>query len=283
MNLSTVFGLSAAIAIVWFGVISPSADPKIFLDHHALILVFGGTLTAALIAYPVRQFQSLGHFILMGALFPPKRKIAKTAEHLLMLSRRPAMTSFNQPHKEFHPFLLEGYALALRSDLSAAELKLILQTRMHKFRERYMWDAKALAGLAKFPPAFGLLGATTGMIALMSNLGPNAQDTIGPAMGLALVATFWGIAFANLFLLPLADHALKVNADDHHLREMIAGGLLLIHQNASGAVLFEYLLAFVPMKDRLDTTVMQGLLEARNRVPLKTAIQVAPPPTGTDP
>lgn len=273
-----LFGFISALAIVWFGVISPSAKPEIFLDPHALILVFGGTITAAIIAYPIRQFQSLAHFVLLGTLFPPKKKISKTIEQIMTLSRRPPMTSFNQPHKEFHPFLLEGYSLALRSDLSGPELKMILQTRMMKFRERYMWDAKALAGLAKFPPAFGLLGATTGMIAMMSNLGANAQETIGPAMGIALVATFWGIAFANLLLLPLADHALHVNGEDHHLREMIAGGLLLIHQNASAAVLYEYLVGFLPMKERLDTRVMQAILEARNRTPMKSNIQL----TGTD-
>ncbi len=286
MNFNTLFGFLAAFAIVWFGVISPSAKPEIFLDQHALLLVFGGTIAAALIAYPISQFKSLFHFVLMGALFPPKRKAAKIAEQLLTLSRRPSMTTFNQPHKEFHPFLLEGYSLALRSDLTAAELKLILQTRMLKFRERYMWDAKALAGLAKFPPAFGLLGATTGMIGMMSNLGGDAQRTIGPAMAIALVATFWGIAFANLILLPLSDHALRVNADDHQLREMIAGALLLIHQNASAAVLYEYLIGFVPMKERLDPRVMQSILEARNRVPLKNGIQIVgggTPPTGTEP
>ncbi len=286
MNFNSLFGFSAAFAIIWFGVISPSAKPQIFLDHHALILVFGGTIAAALIAYPVSQFRSLFQFVLMGVLFPPKKKIVKTVEQLLTLSRRPPMTSFNQPHKEFHPFLLEGYSLALRSDLSPAELKLILQTRMQKFRERYMWDAKALAGLAKFPPAFGLLGATTGMIAMMSNLGADAQKTIGPAMAIALVATFWGIAFANLILLPLSDHALKANADDHHLREMIAGALLLIHQSATVAVLYEYLIGFVPMKERLDQSVMQSILEARNRVPLKNGIQIVGggnPPTGTEP
>lgn len=285
MNFNTMLGFIAAFAIIWFGVISPAAKPEIFLDAHALILVFGGTIAAALIAYPLRQFRSLFNFLILGALFPPKKKIVKTVEQLLTLSRRPPMTSFNQPHKEFHPFLLEGYSLALRSDLSGAELKLILQTRMQKFRERYMWDAKALAGLAKFPPAFGLLGATTGMIAMMSGLSGNAQQAIGPAMAIALVATFWGIAFANLILLPLADHSLRANADDHDLREMIAGALLLIHQNASAAVLYEYLISFVPMKERLDPQIMKSILEARNRVPLKNGIQIVgggQPPTGTE-
>ena len=48
MNFSTVTGLIVAGVVVWFGVLAPAAKPQIFLDSHALILVFGGTLAAGL-------------------------------------------------------------------------------------------------------------------------------------------------------------------------------------------------------------------------------------------
>ena len=274
MNLNALLGLLAAISIVWFGVVSPASNPSIFVDHHALILVFGGTIAAALLAFSSRQLRDLGQFLLLGAFFPPKKITAKTIEQLFILAKWPSLTLLE--HKDFHPFLLEAYALALREDLTPAELKLILHTRIQKFRERYSWDAKTLVALAKFPPAFGLLGATTGMIAMMTGLGgAEGQDTIGPAMAVALVATFWGIAFANLVLLPLADRATRLNFEDQQLREMMAGGILLIHQEASPALLFEYLIGFMPMKERSDVKVIQHILAARNRIPLKNGIQLA--------
>ncbi len=274
MNLNALFGLLAAVSIVWFGVVSPAAHPSIFADHHALILVFGGTLAAALIAFSNQQLRDLAHFLLLGMFFPPKKLTAKTIEHLFILAKWPALSSLD--HKDYHPFLLEAYTLALRDDLKAPELKLILHTRMQKFRERYSWDVKTLTALAKFPPAFGLLGATTGMIAMMTGLGGAAgQENIGPAMAVALVATFWGIAIANLVLLPLADRASRLNYEDQQLREMIAGGILLIQQEASPSLLFEYLIGFMTMKERSDVQVIQSILAARNRIPLKNGIQLA--------
>src|SRR5665213_2509183 len=110
-----------------------------------------------------------------------------------MLSTRPEPSAIDpEIWRKFHPFLIEAYLISARNDMTHAEFKMILQGRRQRFQERNAWEAKILTALAKFPPAFGLLGATTGMIAMMSNLGGGGKEIIGPSMAIALVATFWG-------------------------------------------------------------------------------------------
>ena len=83
--------------------------------------------------------------------------------------------------------------------------------------------------LAKFPPAFGLLGAVVGMIALMQSLGgADAIKGVGPAMAVALVATMYGIAFANFILIPLGENLAKHNRTDKTVRSMVIDGIKLI-------------------------------------------------------
>src|SRR5690606_24892973 len=116
-----------------------------------------------------------------------------------------------------HRFAREAFNLSKQEYLSEAQLKSLLLKRNEYFKLQYKDDARVLTALGKFPPAFGLLGATTGMIVMMTNLGTD-QSKIGSAMAVALVATFWGIAVANLVILPMADYAFKNAEEDQRVR-----------------------------------------------------------------
>lgn len=265
INGSTILGLVAAFLVIWFGVIAGTARKEIFLDKHALILVLGGTFAAALIAFPISQMRDLWSFFSMGAMFPPDKGFVKTIGHLMMLSTRPLLANVDPAVRQtIHPYLLEGYTLMRKQEWDSAEFRMILHSRNQRVKERYGGDAKALTALAKFPPAFGLLGATTGMIAMMTSLGESGKDSIGPAMAVALVATFWGIALANLVFLPLADHCTRLNTEDARLRLMIATGLALIHQEQRPAVVFEHLIGFLPVAERGDPALQQALIAAES-------------------
>lgn len=266
VNFSTFVGIFAALAVIWYGVLTGSVRKEIFLDSHALILVLGGTVAAGLIAFPRRQFMDLFSFFAAGALFPPDKGLVRVGEQLLMLSYRPEFNKLDPSMRlQMHPFLLEGYALMQKREWTPPEYRMILHSRIQRYKERYASDSKALTAMAKYPPAFGLLGATTGMIAMMSNLGPSGRDSIGPAMAVALVATFWGIALANFVLLPLADHSNRLNAEDAKMRLMIATGLALIHQGTSPAALYEHLISFMRPDERMDERLKSAVSLAEYR------------------
>lgn len=265
INFSTLLGIGAAGAVIWYGVLAGTVRKEIFWDGHALILVVGGTFAAALIAFPLSQFRDLWTFFTAGALFPTEKAHSKTIEHIMLLANRPDLANIDPTIRmQFHPFLLEGYTLMRKQEWSTLEYRAILMNRNQRFKERYSMDAKTLTALAKFPPAFGLLGATTGMIAMMTGLGPGGKDTIGPAMAIALVATFWGIAVANFVLLPLADHATRLNNEDARLRLMIATGLTLIQQQSRPAALYEHMIGFLPVFDRMEPGLKLALQMAEN-------------------
>ena len=74
INLSTLFGIAGAGVVLWYGVLAGTVRKDIFVDPHALILVLGGTLAAALIAFPMSTFRDLWGFARWGlpAALPPE-------------------------------------------------------------------------------------------------------------------------------------------------------------------------------------------------------------------
>ncbi len=257
MNISTLVGICVAIAVIWNGVVKHATNTSIFLDSHAITLVVGGTIAAALIAFPLRDIFHLFKFVVLGVLYPKSRNKVKIAKDILSFTLKTRANGDKPVDNVCHPFLTEGFLLIQKKTLSHEEFRTVLGERNLHFKESYGADAKMLNALAKFPPAFGLLGATTGMIAMMSNLGAGGKDSIGPAMAIALVATFWGIAVANLILLPLADHASKLAKDDSKVREMMMAGMVLLHEGATPSFIYEVMRSYLSIPDRNHSELRQ--------------------------
>jgi chemotaxis protein MotA len=268
------FGVFIALAVLYFGVFRTAPNPAIFLDSHAIILVLGGTLAVTLIAFPLQKLEDIVSLIIFGVLKKKKATALEQAKDLVRLANlRFANQPINISNTEKHPFMREALHLLVKEHLDADELKSVLVKRSDFFKKKYTEDAKTLNAIGKFPPAFGLLGASTGMIAMMANIGQGQQDKIGDAMAIALVATFWGIAIANFILLPLADFASRVVIEDQHVRYMIIDGIVLIRKGEDPRVVMEKLLAYLPPHYR---TEVEPLVNVKPVVP---GLNVVPMPT----
>lgn len=249
MNFSSLLGVLVGIGVIWYGVVDHTIRPEIFLDGHALLLVIGGTLAAGLFAFPIGKFFELFDFLLTAVRSQEKRRY-RLAKELVEIAGTTSQITGAAPRECGHPLLQEGYELILKRAVTQADYKRIMLQKNHRFRDRYLSDARALTALAKFPPAFGLLGATTGMISMLTGLANNSQSTIGPSMAVALVATFWGIAIANFLLLPLADRATKLSSDESQLRTMIITALVLVYSGTSRTTVIEHVASYLSPRER---------------------------------
>ncbi len=251
MNLNLILGLTLGAWIMTRGAIGQASNPALFFDTHALIIVGLGTLAAALIASPPGRLREIARFFIRGAFLRKERSksyLVKTliSAHAYILKSGASRVQITD---RIHPFLSEGIDLIREGHLDGAELQEVLELRVGQFKRSYLEDAKALAAIAKFPPAFGLLGAAAGMITLMSQLGSGGKDQLGPAMATAMVATFWGVGVANLILLPLADYAHRLGVEDLEARNLMVQGLLLIQRRESPVVLKEKLVSFLKQEE----------------------------------
>ncbi len=258
MNISVVLGVLAAAVVVWFGAIKSVIDPMIFLDSHALILVLGGTSAAALIAFPIRKIFGLAKVLVTKVLLNKTVKTKALVEEFVKASQVVRSNPNELANRKApHPFIEEGYQLIAEGVLSDKDLKEVLNQRSMFFKKDYSADAKIWLALSKFPPAFGLLGAVSGMIAMMASL-ESQKDNIGSAMAVALVATFWGIGFANLVLLPLADFYQKLTADDYAMRCVVVEGLMMLKRRESPLVVVEKLNSHLPLHERVPSDAAIG-------------------------
>ncbi|MCJ8277234.1 MAG: hypothetical protein HRT44_09960, partial [Bdellovibrionales bacterium] len=68
----------------------------------------------------------------------------------------------------------------------------------------------------------------------------------------ALIATLYGLAFANFVLAPISEHFLQRAEDKKIFRELLLEGLLMIHEQKSPLSVQEMLNSYLEPRDRVD-------------------------------
>lgn len=248
----TIFGSFAVLLVLYFGVLKGAANPLVFLNGHAIILVVGGTVAVSLMVYPFRKVFGIMQFFIHGFLLKKNRTDFNIIEDLVVGLKEYSnnIEKFNRLDPD-NVFTKEAFHLLRDPLLTDHQIEVILKSRREATKRQYFEDAKLFSNIAKFPPALGLLGASTGMIDMMGSLGKGGIDSVGSAMAVALTATFWGIGLANLVILPLADYAARVAQEDLYIRDTIIEGILMAKRGYPERVVTEHLIGKLPMSDRI--------------------------------
>jgi chemotaxis protein MotA len=93
---------------------------------------------------------------------------------------------------------------------------------------------------------FGMIGTLIGLVLMLRGLSDPA--TIGPAMALALITTFYGILIAGIFCLPIAGKIHNYNDRIAVLRTLIIEGILSVQAGDNSQIVQAKLNAHIARK-----------------------------------
>ena len=258
MNLSSILGILAALAVFFISIFTATPSRGIFLDPHGILIVIGGTIAASLISFKLPVFVTIFKLFFNKFLGRDAQKFDSAIKEIVELSKNnrenPSYLKDNSSSIK-NPFLREAIEMMVRGGMSAEELDTILMKRAATHLKRYEEEAMIFKTIGKCPPAFGLMGTTLGMIALMQNMGsPDSYKTLGPSMAIGLVATLYGIAITNLILIPMGENLSKLSKEDEIMRDMVIDGVQLIRDKVHPLIVEEHLLSYLLPNERAKIT-----------------------------
>lgn len=249
MNLSSFIGILFGAGIVIFGVLGVGNDRSVFLNSHAIAIVIGGTLAATLICFRGSTLLTLVRVFFRQVMGLKSDNYGQVIQEVVSLAkgyRNDTQFLSANVAKVRTPFLKEAIEMLVQGGIPGPQLEVILKRRALTHFKRYEEEADIFKVIAKFPPAFGLLGTTLGMIGLMQGMGSTSTaQAIGPAMAIGLTATFYGIAIANFIFIPMAENLQKMNREDEILREMVIDGIKLIREKQHPTIVEEHLKSYL--------------------------------------
>lgn len=245
MDIASLIGIVLGIVAVVGGNSLEGGKTQSILQATAAVIVFGGTLGATLLSFPLkdvlRAAASLKE-VFSGNKIAPElyaREIVNYASR----ARRKGLISLDSeiPHIKNNFF-----KKALRLAVDGLEPKILRATMEQEnltFEEEKMRAARVFESAGGFAPTVGIIGAVLGLIHVMENLSDPTK--LGTGIAVAFVATVYGIGVANLILLPISKKLMNNLKYDLAVREMILEGVLGIQAGLNPHYLEERLSAFL--------------------------------------
>lgn len=249
MDLAILFGI-----VVSFGLIGTAlvvgGDPLHFIDLPAILIVFGGTLGAMLTHYPLGTVLQIWKDIRKMLTSRPLSSglIIDQFMDLANRARREGILSLeNIVNGMDDPYLKKGLQLTV-DGLEPDAIQAIMETEIANTERRHETGVELLSALAAYAPALGLIGTVIGLVQMLKTMDNPA--TIGPAMAIALLTTFYGATLANLVFLPMAGKLKHRSKEETHIMEMQMEGVLGISRGENPRIILEKLNSFQAPKDR---------------------------------
>ena len=248
MDISTGLGLAFG-GVVLVSLILMGGDLAMFADMHAVIVIFGGATAATLIRFPLT---CIFHGLPLGMKFAftmrrwTARELVDEIAGLAEIARKKGPIGLEKVEVE-DPFLAKGMRY-IADGYDVAFIRDNLERDRDNFLTHLDEGQKIYRAIGDCAPAFGMVGTLIGMVQMFANM--TDPSKLGPYMAVALLATFYGAALANLFCLPIADKLHLKLADEDINRTLIIDGVLMIRDAKSPTLVREMLLAYLPEKHR---------------------------------
>jgi chemotaxis protein MotA len=260
MDKATVAGLVLALGGILLGLLIEGGNFGQVLQPTAAMIVFGGTLGAVLIQYPL-QVVIAGFKRLAQVFVEPGQDAQATIAVLIKYAnqaRREGLISLDKNiATEPDPFLRRALMLAV-DGTESQELRKIMELELDNKEEQEEKISQVFESAGGFSPTIGIIGAVLGLIQVMQHL--DKIEEVGRGIAVAFVATIYGVGAANIFFLPAAGK-LKIRIrEEQIIREMTLEGVLSILEGMNPRMLEAKLLGFLTHAHK-PAPISEGLNE----------------------
>lgn len=201
------------------------SDWRIFMNTHSVILVLGGTVAVLGLATP---WKVVGQLLtaLAGMARRERSEFLSETDLRKLDENKLARTSSTNPLVAYAQSLWEG-------GVDTEVFVVLLHQSRDKMNQESAQPVATMRNLAKYPPAFGMIGTVVGLVSLFSNLSPDNHGSLGPSLALAMTATFYGLILSNAVLMPLADRLYVIHLRQTKINDQLFDILLLLHRGDS--------------------------------------------------
>ena len=234
MDIATLLGMIVGLSLV-IGAIIIGGAVDVFVNVPGMMIVIGGTLAAIMVAFPFEEVvQALVAGLKMfGSRKTRTRDVVNIMVKVAEISRREGLKKSCQ-------------LIADNADPSLIRDTLMIEITAMRRRHQIAQDVfKRLASLA---PSFGMMGTLIGLIQMLSNL--KDPSTVGPAMAVALLTTFYGSMMSTILFIPIgAKLRARTLQEELSLQIIFEGGKSILENN-NPMLVYEKLSSFLAPKER---------------------------------
>jgi chemotaxis protein MotA len=204
VDKSTIGGIAIALSGIAVGLLMDGGKLAQVLQPTAALIVFGGTIGAVLVQFPLRiVLQAVVElkYVFFNSEPEPDSLVQNLLRYAYKARKEGILSLDAELAKIQDRFLRESLMLAV-DGVSAKDLRKMMELQLEYEGEKQERIPKVFDAAGGFAPTIGIIGAVLGLIQVMQHL----QDIneVGKGIAVAFVATIYGVGSANLLFLPWA-------------------------------------------------------------------------------
>jgi chemotaxis protein MotA len=245
LDKSSFGGLIVGVGGILLGLLLEGGRISQIVQPTAAIIVFGGTLGAVMLQYPlavvVEAFRRLIYVFMERKL--DSQRVVHDLVGFANQARKEGIVSLDSVLPTIRdPFLKKSLMLAV-DGTEPQELRKMMQVELDNKAEQEDNIPKVFESAGGFSPTVGIIGAVLGLIQVMQHL--DNINEVGRGIAVAFVATVYGVGSANLFFLPSSGKLRIRIREEQILREMTLEGVVSILEGMNPRMLETKLSSFL--------------------------------------
>ncbi len=228
MDLLSFLGVIIGFSALLGGNFLEGGSWTSLLNGPAAIIVFGGTFGAAILQTPMSGLKR-AVILFKWVVRPPSQEFQSGIQCVVswaVAARKEGLLGLeNISENEQDRFTRKG--LQLLVDGSEPDvIRHVMETDLIVAEQRDHDAVQFYESMGGYAPTIGIIGAVMGLIHVMRHLADPSE--LGPGIAIAFVATIYGVALANLLLLPIANKLKACIKEQSQYRELIIEGIIAI-------------------------------------------------------
>jgi len=254
MRISTLIGVILGFVAILGAFYLERGDFTRLVTVSSLLIVVGGTLMAGLASTSWKIFSKM--FKLIGiSFFPPhydKRKITFQIIEYSLIARKHGMLALeNKLNSAVHPYIRKIFQSGI-DGADAETLEEVFAVEVEGMTFRHSENIALFQKLGALSPTMGITGAVIGLIITMGEAGADGGDanTLIQSIGVAFLATLWGIMLANVFWIPIGDKLQLIHNEEVQLLELIFDGAKCVLNGETPLLIISKLESTFPLSEQ---------------------------------
>ena len=249
MDIATIIGIIAAFGLMLMAILQ-GGGIGMFIDVASILIVFGGTAGVALVNFPLADVLRAVN-VVKKAFLVKETDTNQLLEQLMEFAnkaRKEGILSLQSSIDAIEDeFLIKALQMAVDGQ-EPDDLKGMLNTEIDYIQHRHTLGVNIFQSLGAISPAMGMVGTLIGLVQMLQNM--SDPSSIGPAMAVALLTTFYGAVLANVLFLPIAGKLKTRSGTELLQKTIIVEGMGSILSGENPRVMEQKLHAFIAPKLR---------------------------------
>lgn len=262
-NAIIILAVSAALMAVIAA--CAMAGYHTFLSLEGLLIVVGGTIANAFLSF--KKADVLSAFETMGVMLKKtpendgmKQDLLSVVSWAYVVQEKDLLGLEKETKDVRDPLLRYGIDLVVTGyDINA--VRQMMENAIEADFERRCAPVTVLRNMAAAAPAFGMVGTLVGMAVLLQGAGRDVTQ-VSSGLGIAMMATLYGILIARLLCLPAADKLLTREEARRFRNYMMAEGLAMLAAKQNPLYVQDRLNSFLDPSQHFD---FHKIARARSR------------------